>query len=419
MEFKSPLSQRILISFVVLTTVVSGLFSFGIMAAIKLVEEDLVTAEFNRQFPDILVEYERGQTPQLDLGTQFYSGTEGLPYYLQDLEPGFNEVKNEQSSFHVMMRKEQERPFYLVREQTTLKKHENLLQITVISGFFLCVIASLILGIMMIRRIIAPVKRLTDQVHNREKLLLDAPPLSSGYTNDEVGRLAQAFDRTIGMLQESLLRESLFTSDVSHELRTPLMVIKSSCELLIEKDQLDEYTRQRIDTINKATSEIQELVDAFLTLARGKETEQESASIENVIQKSLHEWQSQAQEKGLAFTLEECSKGLESPDGLFPAPLLRTVLNNLIFNAIHHTKEGGITLTVQQAGFIVSDTGVGISEDEKHAVFKPFYRGDSQNRKGLGLGLSIVQRICQREEWTITISDNQPTGCCFTVSLQK
>lgn len=419
MEFKSPLSQRILISFVVLTTVVSGLFSFGIMAAINLVEEDLVTAEFNRQFPDILVEYERGQTPQLDLGTQFYSGTEGLPYYLQDLEPGFNEVKNEQSSFHVMMRKEQERPFYLVREQTTLKKHENLLQITVISGFFLCVIASLILGIMMIRRIIAPVKRLTDQVHNREKLLLDAPPLSSGYTNDEVGRLAQAFDRTIGMLQESLLRESLFTSDVSHELRTPLMVIKSSCELLIEKDQLDEYTRQRIDTINKATSEIQELVDAFLTLARGKDTEQESASIENVIQKSLHEWQSQAQEKGLAFTLEECSKGQESPDGLFPAPLLRTVLNNLIFNAIHHTKEGGITLTVQQAGFIVSDTGVGISEDEKQAVFKPFYRGESQNRKGLGLGLSIVQRICQREEWTITISDNQPTGCCFTVSLQK
>jgi signal transduction histidine kinase len=419
MEFKSPLSQRILVSFVLLTTVVSGLFSFGIMAAIKIVEEDLVTAEFNRKFPDLLVDYERGQTPQLDLGTQFYSGTEGLPYYLQDLEPGFNEVENEQSSFHVMMRKDQERPFYLVREQTTLDKHENSLQLTVIAGFFLCVIASLILGIMMIRRIIAPVKRLTDQVHNREKLLLDAPPLSSGYTNDEVGRLAQAFDRTIGMLQESLLRESLFTSDVSHELRTPLMVIKSSCELLIEKNQLDDYTRQRIGTISKATNEIQELVDAFLTLARGKDTEQESASLANVIQSSLHEWQQKTEEKGLTFTLNECSLEHESPDGLFPAPLLRTVLNNLIFNAIHHTQEGGITLTVQPTGFSVSDTGAGISEAEKQAVFKPFYRGESHNRKGLGLGLSIVQRICQREEWNITISDNQPTGCCFTVSLKK
>ena len=318
-----------------------------------------------------------------------------------------------------MMRKEQERPFYLVREQTTLEHHENILQITVIAGFFLCVIASLVLGIMMIRSIIAPVKRLTDQVHNREKLLLDAPPISSGYTNDEVGRLAQAFDRTIGMLQESLLRESLFTSDVSHELRTPLMVIKSSCELLIEKNQLDDYTRQRIDTINKAAREIQELVDAFLTLARGKETEQESASLANVIQRSLHEWQRQAEDKGLNFTLIECPRENESPSDLFPAPLLRTVLNNLIFNAIHHTKEGGITLTVKNTGFSVSDTGAGISESEKQAVFKPFYRGETHNRKGLGLGLSIVQRICQREEWKITISDNQPTGCCFTVTLKN
>lgn len=419
MEFKSPLSQRILISFVLLTTVVSGLFSFGIMGAINLVEEDLITAEFNRQFPDILGDYARGQTPKLDLGTQFYSGTEGLPYYLQDLEPGFNEVENEQSSFHVMMRKEQERPFYLVREQTTLEQHENILQGTVVAGFFLCVIASLVLGIMMIRRIIAPVKRLTDQVHNREKLLLDAPPLSSGYTDDEVGRLAQAFDRTIGMLQESLLRESLFTSDVSHELRTPLMVIKSSCELLIEKDQLDDYTRQRIDTINKATREIQELVDAFLTLARGHDTEQESASLDNVIQKSLHQWRQRAEEKGLTFTLKEYCRENESPQGLYPAPLLRTVLNNLIFNAIHHTKQGVITLAVQPTGFSVSDTGAGISEAEKQAVFKPFYRGESHNRKGLGLGLSIVQRICQREDWDITITDNQPTGCCFTVSLKK
>jgi len=79
MEFKSPLSQRILISFILLTTVVSGLFSFGIMAAINLVKEDLVTAEFNRKFPDILVDYERGQTPDLDLGTQFYRAPKACP----------------------------------------------------------------------------------------------------------------------------------------------------------------------------------------------------------------------------------------------------------------------------------------------------------------------------------------------------
>ena len=418
MEFKSPLSQRIIISFVLLTTIVSGLFSFGIMAAIDIVKRDLVTAELNRKFPNILVDYKQGQDPDLDMGTQFYSGTEDLPYYLRDLEPGFYEIKDAESSFHVMMRKDREMPFYLVQEQTTVAQHENLLEMTVIAGFFLCVATSLVLGIMMVRRIIAPVQRLTQQVHNREKLLLDAPPISTDYTNDEVGRLAQAFDRTLSMLQESLQRESMFTSDVSHELRTPLMVIKSSCDLLIEKNQLDEYARQRIDIISKAAGEIQELVDTFLTLARGKETEQNNATLSSIIDGNLREWQNQAAGKGLSFTLQDHTAASGEQAALFHVPMLRTVLNNLVRNAIHHTAEGGISLEVRSTGFTLCDTGPGISTTDKDSIFKPFFRGQSGNRNGLGLGLSIVQRICQKERWTVAVSDNQPTGCCFTVTFK-
>ena len=418
MEFKSPLSQRIIISFVLLTTIVSGLFSFGIMAAIDIVKRDLVTAELNRKFPNILVDYKQGHMPDLDIGTQFYSGTEDLPYYLRDLEPGFYEVKDAESSFHVMMRKDKERPFYLVQEQPTVSKHENLLEFTVIAGFFLCVATSLVLGIMMVRRIIAPVQRLTQQVHNREKLLLDAPPISTDYTNDEVGRLAQAFDRTLSMLQESLQRESMFTSDVSHELRTPLMVIKSSCDLLIEKNQLDDYARQRIDIISKAAGEIQELVDTFLTLARGKETEQNNATLTSIIDGNLREWQNQAAGKGLSFTLHDHTVASGEQAALFPVPMVRTVLNNLVRNAIHHTAEGGITLEVRSTGFTLCDTGPGIATSDKDSIFKPFFRGQSGNRQGLGLGLSIVHRICQKERWTVAVSDNQPSGCCFTVTFK-
>lgn len=421
MEFKSPLSQRIIISFILLTTVVSGLFSFGIMAAINMVEKDLVTAELNRKFPNILVDYRHGQSPQLDMGTRFYSGTEDLPYYLRDLKPGFSEVELEQSSFHVMMQKEKETPFYLVQERTTLEQNENILKITVIAGFFLSIAASLILGIMMSRRIIAPVRRLTDQVNNREKLLLDAPPLSSGYTNDEVGRLATSFDRTISMLQQSLQRETLFTSDVSHELRTPLMVIKSSCDLLIEKNQLDDYSRQRINTISNAAREIQELVDAFLTLARGNATEQASARLADIIQGDLKQWQQQSEAKGITFILQDQTMRQEDQDKQFPVAMLRTVLNNLVRNAIHHTAEGEIKLVIRPAGFEICDTGPGISPSDKQSIFKPFYRGESGSRNGLGLGLglSLVHRICQREQWSITVSDNIPVGCCFSVILNN
>lgn len=419
MEFKSPLSQRILFSFVLLTTVVSGLFSFGIMAAIDLVEEDLVSAELHRKIRNVMVDYKLGEVPRLDLGTQFYSGTENLPSFLRDLEPGFSEVELERSAFHVMMQKERETPFYLVQEQAAPTKHENFLQITVISGFFLSVLASLALGIMMVRRIIAPVRRLTHQVHNRETLLLDAPPLSSQYTNDEVGHLAKAFDRTISMLQQALQRETLFTSDVSHELRTPLMTIRSSCDLLFEKNQLDPYSRQRIEVINKAAREIQELVEAFLTLARARDTDQESATLAGIIDSNLESWQEQAAAKGIDFVFEGGAGTAERSKRMYPAALLRTVLNNLARNAIHHTAGGCISLRITPAGFEICDTGAGISDVDKQSIFKPFYRGKTTDRQGVGLGLSIVRRICERENWDITVSDNQPSGSCFSVILKK
>ena len=97
--------------------------------------------------------------------------------------------------------------------------------------------------------------------------------------------------------------------------------------------------------------------------------------------------------------------------------MLRTVLNNLIRNAVHYTPEGSITLVVKNNGFTIIDTGPGISSIEKESIFKPFYRGQSSRREGLGLGLSLVQRICAREKWTIGVEDNQPTGCCFSITF--
>jgi len=420
MEFKSPLSQRIIISFVLLTTIVSGLFGLGISLAVHYVEESLITAELKRDFSHIVGEESHHGPPRhLDKSTKFYTGDQILPGYLKGLQPGFTEIVLDDHAYYVYMVEDGNESFYLVRDQTTFEEREKTLDMIVLGGFLLSIVISLALGLVMVNQVIAPVRRLTHQVRDREKLINGTPSLAGDYPDDEVGSLAKAFDTTIGMLQEALHRESLFTGDVSHELRTPLMVIKSSCDLLIEKDDLDGYSRQRIGMICKAADEIRELVEAFLTLARGHDTNLGTASLAAVVQAGLSEWEQLAAEQGLVFELHDDPEASNRATAGHPEILLRTVLNNLVRNAVHHTASGKIVLSLHADGFTLCDTGSGIASAEKSLVFQPYYRGTASKRNGMGLGLSLVQRICDREQWTIRLEDNQPHGCCFTVTLAR
>lgn len=417
MEFKSPLSQRIILSFVLLTGFVSGLFALGLTATIHIVEESLVTTELERDFSRILDDYKKGGDLRLDEGSAFFTAGPTLPDYLRTVVPGYTEIVLEDQAFYVYHAREGETSYFLVKDQTAFEKAEKLLNTAVFIGFVLSLIVSFFLGLFTVKQVIAPVRRLTRQVADRDQLRDGLPALSSEYPDDEVGALANAFDATITKLQQALQRETLFTSDVSHELRTPLMVINSSCDILIAKDGLDEYTRQKIESIGKGANEIKELVEAFLALARGKDSHPEMSTLHAMVNSEFQEWKRLASEKGNILTLQGESECLDRSEGKYPSTLLRTVLGNLIRNAIHHTTGGHIVLVLRPCGFDLRDTGSGISVDQRSHVFKPYHRGSASHRDGLGLGLSLVQRICQREGWTVTLEENQPSGCCFRIDF--
>lgn len=417
MEFKSPLSQRIIISFVLLTTVVSGLFGLGIALTIHFVEESLVTEEMERDLAQVLKGYQAAAPRQLDDVTQFFVSSKPLPEFLADTAPGFTEVVLDRQAYYVYRRVDGPVSYYLVRNQTAFEKREDFLVMVVAGGFLVSIIVSFLLGRFLVNKVVAPVRRLTHQVRDREKLLSGTPLLSSDYAEDEIGTLAKAFDTAFQRLQQALEREALFTSDVSHELRTPLMIINSSCDLLMEKNLLDSFSRQRVEMIGKAAGEISELVDAFLALARGRAAGMESTSVEEVIAVGLPGWQQQAAGKGLTFTYHGSQGHGAVAAGRHPEVLLRTVLNNLVRNAVHHTARGEIALRLLPGGFELRDTGIGIAADQKQHIFQPFYRGDMSGQDSLGLGLSLIERICEREHWTITLEDNHPHGCIFTVTF--
>lgn len=233
-----------------------------------------------------------------------------------------------------------------------------------------------------------------------------------------MGELAVAFDATLGRLRQALTRERLFTSDVSHELRTPLMILASSCELLLENPGLDQRGRAQVERIARACEEMRELVQTFLMLARAQREDagmSPQQPLGQVAEGLVGLWREPIESKGLKLIFEPGNPEAKS----YNATLLHAVMGNLLRNALHYTERGFIRLSLTGTGFLVEDSGVGIPEEKREAMFEPFVRGTEKRGEGLGLGLSLVQRICENQGWSVSLTTMEPSGCCFQVELSR
>lgn len=421
MTSRQPFVRRILIAFVLMTALVSGVFSFSIISVVHFIEEQLVSETLNRELNKILYEdLKQGRPPRLDSSTHFFASNlpeYAIPTQYSNLEEGFTEVVSEDDALYVYVKKINGDTYLLVQEQDEFEARERALFNVVLAGFLLAVIGSWGLGLITARRVMTPISRLAHQVRHRDHLHPLAPPLAPEYSNDEIGQLAAAFDSTIGQIRQSLERERLFTSDVSHELRTPLMVIASSCELLAES-ALQPREREQIQRIARACEEMRDLVQTFLQLARDKTNATAfiaTTSLKTVANTQASRWEALVREKGLDFQLLE--EGQDN--GLYNPIFLSTVMANLLRNALHYTERGGIRLILENNGFRVEDSGSGIPEEQHAQIFEPFVRGPQARGEGLGLGLSLVKRICTKQGWDISVNNLDGGGACFRVSLRK
>lgn len=423
MEFKQSLAQRIIIAFALMSALVAGAFAMGIVATVHLVEEKLISAGLGGDLQRLLLMdnvSDWSHRPEPDQ-LFYFSGGPGdfeLPKDLRHLDSGFHEVFREQLSYHAMVEIVDGRRYVLLQDQSDFEERERVLFAVVLVGFILSLALAVFLGWVLARKVMAPVVRLARQVRHRDQLLGLAPPLAPDYAADEVGELAVAFDATLGRLRQALTRERLFTSDVSHELRTPLMVLASSCELLLENPRIDQRGRAQVERIARASEEMRELVQTFLMLARAQREDASMSpqqSMSQVADGLLNLWREPIESKGLRLIFEPGS----AQDARYNATLLHAVMGNLLRNALHYTEQGFIRLTLTPTGFTVEDSGVGIPEEKREAMFEPFVRGTEKRGEGLGLGLSLVQRICENQGWTVSLTNMEPNGCRFQVDLHN
>ncbi|HET6660276.1 MAG TPA: HAMP domain-containing sensor histidine kinase [Rubrobacter sp.] len=250
---------------------------------------------------------------------------------------------------------------------------------------------------------------------------------------DELGRLVITINALLSRLEaafvrreEALERQRRFAADASHELRTPLTSISGHARMLdewaLEGDK--ETARRSVGTIRKETGRMRGLIGSLLTLTRGDE----GAPME-VGRYDLGAVGKEATETAGAAADGRVSVGFvpieHQVTATFDRERVMQVASILLDNAVKYTPEGGnVTVRVVEenggVALAVSDTGVGISEDQLPLIFERFYRADpSRSDGGAGLGLSIARQIAESHGGQIRVESTPGTGSTFTLLLPK
>lgn len=296
------------------------------------------------------------------------------------------------------------------------------------AGFFLLVsilvilILALISGALLIRRALSPVRRITATARTIESSSDLSRRVGYRGPRDEIGQLANTFDRMIERLEKALQTQKNFIADASHELRSPLTVIQGNLDLL-KRNLKEEDRRESLKALEAETSRMSKVVSDLLVLAEldsGQPERQDSVSLREMLQDA------QARARQLAGNRQVVVERQEDLWVKGNADKLEQVLSNLVDNALKYTPDGGtITLSLFRNGdwacLAVADTGMGISADDLPHIFDRFYRVDKARSKasgGTGLGLAIVKGIVERHGGRVTVTSEPGKGSTFTVWLK-
>lgn len=283
---------------------------------------------------------------------------------------------------------------------------------------------SLIAIIFVAHRLIKPLKQLTEATENVRTGTFAAP--LSIHSNDEIGTLAHSFMKMTEALKKADERQKQFISDVSHDFQTPLQQMKGYTALIREGDLSVKEQDEYLSIIERETERLSRLSRQLLMLMsldqadddKKKLTFRMDEQIKSVL--SRFRWQLEKKNISLTASLQKVIfHGYEN--------YTEQLWENLISNAIKYTPDKGeILVSLKNADgkiiFTISDTGIGIAEENIPLLFDRFYRGDKARTskiEGTGLGLAIVQEIVELHQGEILIDSHVNEGTTVKLLFEK
>jgi PAS domain S-box-containing protein len=230
-------------------------------------------------------------------------------------------------------------------------------------------------------------------------------------------------DRQLQLVEENR-QKSRFLAAASHDLRQPLQTLnllnRATQRLAAPNDALTALLERQQLALDSMAALLASVLDISKLDSGAVEPRPSASPMEEIFARLRSDFEPQAADKGIELTIER-SREIAFTD----AELLRRLLSNLVSNAIRYTPAGEVRVSCAARGekleIEVRDTGIGIPPDQLERVFEEFYQVDrgSQRPEGLGLGLSIVQRLAHLLRCEVKLRSTVGTGTTFLVNVDR
>jgi heavy metal sensor kinase len=286
----------------------------------------------------------------------------------------------------------------------------------------LIIIISGIFGLVLTNNSLRPVDKIIQTIHqitaSNLKLRVNIPE-----SKDEIFKLTNTFNDMVDRLEKNFTAQKQFIEDLSHEIKTPLAILKGQQEVALKKDRTpDEYKNFLISNLEEINRIIQ-LSENLLLISQFENRvinlNFEKIDLSEIIKSIRNDLWLFLEKKNILFDFNCKNEIIISADII----QIRSLLLNLIDNAIKYNKKGGkITVTAKKdkdhAKIIISDTGIGINKSDLPHVFDRYYRTKKNiNKKGYGLGLNIVNSIVKMHRGKIDVKSHPDKGTAFIIQL--
>jgi len=279
------------------------------------------------------------------------------------------------------------------------------------------VLAAALAGWGVARHGLRPVRRLTTDVEEIARTEDLTPLAVEG--DDEVARLASAFNSMLTALAASRDRQRRLVADAGHELRTPLTSLRTNLDLLAQVDSAESglppgARAELLEDVRAQIEELTTLIGDLVELARDEPLTHvvEAVELGDVLDRAVVRVRRRA--PGIEFDLRSSPWWVTGE-----APSLERAVTNLLDNAAKWSPPGGVVrVDLRDGRLVVDDTGPGIAPVDLPHVFDRFYRSEeSRSMPGSGLGLSIVRQVAERHSGTVHAGAAPGGGARLSLTL--